>query len=281
MEEVMTGTPARLLGAFVLFGALAFVSSVSARADDAPDVKLQTLVAGAQRSPEAKARDPFRHPYEVLHFFGLAEDQTVVEIWPGGAGFWTEMLAPYLHDKGIYYAAVGEDTTDEARKANATFAAKLAAHPEIYGKVVVTTFAGDRHEIAPAGSADLVVTFRNLHNWMADHDAEAAFRTFYKALKPGGILGVEDHRGRTDQPQDPNAKSGYVRQDYAIALAEAAGFKFAGSSEVNANPKDSKDYPAGVWTLPPTFRLGDTDRAKYEAIGESDRFVLKFVKPKG
>ena len=178
----MTGTPARLLGAFVLFGALAFVSSVSARADDASDVKLQTLVAGAQRSPEAKARDPFRHPYEVLHFFGLAEDQTVVEIWPGGAGFWTEILAPYLHDKGIYYAAVGEDTTDEARKANATFAAKLAAHPEIYGKVVVITFAGERHEIAPAGSADLVVTFRNLHNWMADHDAEAAFRTFYKAL---------------------------------------------------------------------------------------------------
>jgi len=204
----------------------------------------------------------------------------VVEIWPGGTGFWTEILAPYLHDKGTYYAAVSEGTSDEARKGNTTFAAKLAAHPEIYGKVIVTTFAGDRHEIAPAGSADLIVTFRNLHNWMADHDAEAAFRAFYTALKPGGILGIEDHRGLATAAQDPEAKSGYVRQDYAIALVEAAGFKFLGSSEVNANPRDTKDYPAGVWALPPTYRLGDVDRAKYQAIGESDRFVLKFVKPK-
>jgi len=273
--------PVGMLRAFVAFGLLVCLPGFSARADDVPDQKLQQLVAGTQRAPEAKARDPFRHPYELLHFFGLAEDQTVVEIWPGGAGFWTEILAPYLHDKGTYYAAEGEETSDEARKANAAFAAKLAAHPDIYSKVIVTQFGGDRHDIAPAGSADLVVTFRNLHNWMADHDAEAAFRTFYKALKPGGVLGIEDHRGRTDQPQDPDAKSGYVRQDYAIALAESAGFRFAGSSEVNANPKDSKDYPAGVWTLPPTFRLGDTDRAKYQAIGESDRFVLKFVKPNG
>ena len=145
--------------------------------------------------------------------------------------------------------------------------------------MLTSEFAGDRHDIAPPGSADLVVTFRNIHNWMARGEAEAAFRSFYKALKPGGVLGVEEHRGRTDQPQDPAAKSGYVRQDYAIALAEGAGFKFVASSEVNANPKDTKDYPAGVWTLPPTLRLGDRDRAKYEAIGESDRFVLKFVKP--
>jgi predicted methyltransferase len=273
--------PVGVFRALIAFGLLVCLPGLSAHAGDASDPKLQQLVAGDQRSPEAKVRDPFRHPYEVLNFFGLAEDQTVVEIWPGGAGFWTEILAPYLHDKGTYYAAGSDGSSEEGRKGNAAFAAKLAAHPDIYGKVIVTQFGGDRHEIAPAGSADLVVTFRNLHNWMADHDAEAAFRTFYKALKPGGILGIEDHRGRTDQPQDPAAKSGYVRQDYAIALAESAGFKFAGSSEVNANPKDSKDYPAGVWTLPPTFRLGDTDRAKYEAIGESDRFVLKFVKPKG
>jgi predicted methyltransferase len=204
----------------------------------------------------------------------------VVEIWPGGAGFWTEILAPYLHDKGTYYAAVEESAASkESADANAAFAAKLAADPAIYGKVIVTEFGGDRHAIAPDGTVDLIVTFRNLHNWLADHEAEAAFRTFYKALKPGGILGIEDHRGRIDQPQDPEAKTGYVRQDYAIALAEAAGFKFVGSSEVNANPKDTKDYTAGVWTLPPTLRLGDTDRAKYEAIGESDRFVLKFQKP--
>jgi predicted methyltransferase len=267
----------RILG---VLGMLACLAGRPALADDAPDLKLQQIVAGPQRSPELKARDGARHPYEELHFFGLAENQTVVEIWPGGAGFWTEILAPYLHDKGTYYAAEGEGTTEEGRKANAAFAAKLAAHPETYGKVIVTQFKGDRHEIAPAGSADLVVTFRNLHNWLADHEGEAAFRAFYKALKPGGILGVEAHRGRTDQPQDPDAKSGYVREDYAIALAESVGFKFVASSEVNANPKDTKDYPAGVWTLPPTFRLRDTDRAKYQAIGESDRFVVKFVKPK-
>jgi predicted methyltransferase len=269
------------LGALLSVAAVLCLASLAAAAGDPSDARLDALVAGPQRNPEAKARDPFRHPAEVLHFFGLADNQTVVEIWPGGAGFWTEILAPYLHDRGTYYAAVSEENSDEARKANAAFAAKLAAHPEIYGKVIVTTFGGDRHEIAPAGSADLIVTFRNLHNWMADHDAEAAFRAFFKALKPGGVLGIEDHRGRTDQPQDPEAKSGYVRQDYAIALAQAAGFKLAGASEVNANPKDTKDYPAGVWTLPPTYRLGATDRAKYEAIGESDRFVLKFVKPAG
>src|SRR5689334_11214635 len=135
----------RKLRALAIFAALICLSGSSAGADDTPDAKLQELVAGAQRAPEAKARDPFRHPYEILHFFGLADDQTVVEIWPGGAGFWTEILAPYLHDKGTYYAATGEGTTEEGRKANATFAAKLAAHPELYGKVIVTQFRADRH----------------------------------------------------------------------------------------------------------------------------------------
>jgi predicted methyltransferase len=273
------GMSLRLLAAALALLALAAQPVI---AEDAPDTRLQELVAGPQRNPAAAARDQFRHPYDVLHFFGLADNQTVVEIWPGGAGFWTELLAPYLRDKGHYYAAVFEDKADspeELRKGNAAFAAKLAADPALYGKVTTTTFAADRFDIAPPGTADLVVTFRNVHNWMTAHEAEAAFRAFYKALKPGGVLGVEEHRGRTDQPQDPDAKSGYVREDYAIALAEGAGFKLAGRSEVNANPKDTKDYPAGVWTLPPVFRLGDTDRAKYEAIGESDRFVLKFVKP--
>jgi predicted methyltransferase len=217
----------------------------------------------------------------VLHFFGLTDHMTVVEIWPGGSGYWTEILAPYLHDHGQYYAALDETqgVSEEALKSNATFAAKMAATPAIYDRVKSTEFGGDRHDIAPPGSADMVVTFRNVHNWLAKHEGEAAFRTFYKALKPGGILGIEEHRGRTDVPQDPEAKSGYVRQDYAIKLAESVGFTFVGSSEVNANPRDTKDYPAGVWTLPPVFRLGATDRAKYEAIGESDRFVLKFVKP--
>lgn len=252
----------------------------SARADDV-DGKLRMLVGGPQRSAAATARDSFRHPYEVLHFFGLRDNMTVVEISPGAAAYWTEILAPYLRDRGAYYAAAGERTgaSEETQKSNAGFAAKLAADPANYGKVLVTEFGGDRHDIAPPGTADLVVTFRNIHNWMARGEAEAAFRSFYKALKPGGILGVEEHRARTDQPQDAAAKTGYVRQDYAIALAEGAGFKFLASSEINANAKDTKDYPAGVWTLPPTLRLGEQDRAKYEAIGESDRFVLKFIKP--
>src|SRR5258708_34369889 len=180
--------PVGVFRALVAFGVLVCLPGLSAGAGDAPDAKLQQLVAGAQRSPQATVRDPFRHPFEVLPFFGLAEDQTVVEIWPGGAGFWTEILAPYLHDKGAYYAAEGEGTSDEARKANATFAAKLAAHPDIYGKVIVTEFGGDSHENAPAGSAHLVVTFRNLHNWLSGHDGEAAIRPFYQPLKPRGML---------------------------------------------------------------------------------------------
>jgi predicted methyltransferase len=252
-----------------------------AAAADAPDAKLHALVDGPQRTPSFVARDQFRHPYDVLHFFGLKDDMTVVEIWPGGAGFWTEILAPYLHDHGQYYAALDEvaGASEGALKSNAAFAAKMAANPTIYGRVKTTEFAADRHDIASPGTADMVVTFRNVHNWMASHDDTAAFACFFKALKPGGILGVEEHRGLTNVPQDPEAKSGYVREDYVIALAEKAGFKFVASSDVNANPKDTKDYAAGVWALAPTFRLGQVDRAKYEAIGESDRMVLKFVKP--
>jgi len=271
-----------------LFATLALVAIIGAaasgqsvRAEDAPDAKLQALVAGPQRTPALAARDGSRHPYEVLHFFGLKDTMTVVEIWPGGAGYWTEILAPYLHDHGAYYAALDEaaNASAEAQKSNAAFAAKVAADPTLYDRVKTTEFAADRHEIAPPGSADLVVTFRNVHNWMAAHEDAAAFRAFFKALKPGGILGLEEHRGLASLPQDPVAKSGYVREDYAIALAEAAGFKLLAKSEVNANPRDTKDYAAGVWTLPPVFRLGQVDRAKYEAIGESDRMVLTFVKP--
>ena len=170
-------------------------------------------------------------------------------------------------------------TSEEAIKDNAGFKAKVAADPASYDKVEISEFAADRHEIAPAGTADFVLTFRNLHNWMARGETAAALITFYTALKPGGILGVVDHRGSDAVPQDPLAKSGYVRQDAAIQLIEAAGFKFVGASEANANPKDTKDYSVGVWALPPTYRLKDQDRDKYAAIGESDRFTLKFMKP--
>jgi predicted methyltransferase len=249
-------------------------------AQPGPDlVKLRPLVDNAQRDAKNSARDKYRHPFEVLSFFGVSPDATVLEIDPGAAGYWTEILAPYLKDRGRYIAGDPPATTTEAKTGAEAFAAKLAADPSAYAKAEVAEFdPGLKDPVAP-GAVDVVLTFRNIHNWMAKGTAEAAFRAFYKMLKPGGVLGVEEHRGRDDQPQDPLAKSGYVRQDYAIQLAEAAGFKLAGVSEVNANPKDTKDYPAGVWTLPPTFRLKEQDHDKYAAIGESDRFVLKFVKP--
>jgi predicted methyltransferase len=238
-----------------------------------PDPALAAVIAGPQRSEANKARDRYRHPLEVLAFFGLRADSAVVEIMPGKAGYWVEILAPYLKGHGSYTAS------GSAERDIAPLKARIAERPDLFGKTVMTEFTGGDQDLAPEGSSDFVLTFRNVHNWMRAGTADAAFQAFYRALKPGGILGVEEHRGLADQPQDPQAKSGYVRQDYVIALAEKAGFKLLASSEVNANPKDTKDYPQGVWTLPPTYRLGDQDRAKYEAIGESDRFVLKFQKP--
>jgi len=247
------------------------------------DTALAQAIASPQRSSDFTARDIARKPYEVLTFFGVRPDATVVEISPGRKGYWTEILAPYLRDRGRYLAAQYPLDAPDGRPYwsayHREFAAGLAADPARYGKVVMTTFGKGHYDIAPPGSADFVLTFRNTHNWMQDGYAEAAFAAFFRALKPGGVLGVEGHRGRADQPQDPRAASGYIREDHAIALARAAGFEFVASSEVLANPRDTKDYPSGVWTLPPTLRLGEVDRAKYLAIGESDKFLLKFRKP--
>jgi predicted methyltransferase len=249
------------------------------QAHAAPDAALGKAVSGSWRTQSLIARDAARHPAEELAFFGIKPDMTVVEIWPSG-GYWTEMLGPYLHDHGTYYAAtVPRTASARAAKAVDTFQAKLDANKAIYGNVKLSEFGQGLSNIAPDGSADLIVTFRNLHNWVGDGWAYQALVTFYKALKPGGILGIEDHRGSDAKPQDPKAGSGYLRQDYAIALAKKAGFELVGSSEIDANPKDTKDYPEGVWTLPPDLTLGDKDRAKYIAIGEADNFVLKFRKP--
>jgi len=231
---------------------------------------IDAALAGTHRSDANKARDQYRHPKETLVFFGLKPDMTVVELWAGG-GWYTEVLAPVLKDKGTYYTAQAS--------ANAKFQEKLAANPALYGKVKTSVLAPGSTDIAPAGSADLVLTFRNIHNWMGRDFATEAFGAAFRALKPGGILGVVEHRGNPAVPQDPKAGNGYVNEDYAIKMIEAAGFKLLARSEVNANPKDTKDYEKGVWTLPPTYTLGDTDRAKYAAIGESDRFTLKFQKP--
>ena len=240
---------------------------------------LARLLASPQRTPANVARDRFRHPLETLEFFGIRPDSAVVEILPGSSGYYLEILAPYLKDHGRYIAANRDALAPPPYLADQQkLLARLATEPGLYRKVVVTEFNADLHAIAPPGSADFVLTFRNLHNWMQRNEAEGALRAFRKALKPGGVLSVVDHRGRSDLPQEAQTKNGYVREDVAIALIEQAGFKLVGKSEINANPKDTKDYPEGVWTLPPTYRLKDQDRAKYAAIGESDRFTLKFVK---
>ena len=266
-------TRRRLVG-----GALAtpFLSRLALADDD----RLRRLVESSDRSAGNRARDPYRHPLETLTFLGVKETSSVVEILPGGSGYWTEILGPYLRDKGRYIAANAPKETDsgEMQRENAAFLAKMAGAPALYDKVQVSEFKADRYAIAPVGSADFVLTFRNIHNWMAAGETSQCFAAFHKALKPGGILGIEEHRGSPDQPRDPLAKSGYVRQDVAIAFAEAAGFRLLASSEINANPRDSKDYSVGVWALPPTFRLKEQDREKYAAIGESDRFLLKFQK---
>ncbi|MGA7873218.1 MAG: hypothetical protein WCA22_20195 [Candidatus Binatus sp.] len=260
------------LSLFVLLALSIAAISPTQSASAADDTSaLQAAIAGPQRSEANKARDKYRHPLETLTFFGIQPDMTVVEISPG-AGWYTEILAPFLRDHGKLYEAVG------AGPGAKTFEDKLKADPAVYRQVIVTTLQPPAQtEIAPPDSADMVLTFRNVHDWLPRGTTEDYFKAFYRALKPGGILGITDHRADQSQPQDPNAKSGYVRQDYMIKLAEQAGFKLAGTSEINANPKDLRDHP--VWYLPPTLRQGETDRAKYLAIGESDRMTLKFIKP--
>jgi predicted methyltransferase len=258
------------------FGLLASGCATQRGGDSALD---QTLAA-SHRSAESRARDASRHPRETLRFFGLRPDMTVVEVWPGG-GWYTEILAPVLREHGRLYAAhLDPGSSEYARRTVEGFRGKLAAHPELYDKVVVTTLAAPpaKSEIAPPGSADLVVTFRNLHNWMMFGWQREAFAAMHAALKPGGVLGVVEHRGDPRRPQDPKAASGYVQEQSAIELIESTGFKLVGRSEVNANPRDTKDYEKGVWALPPTFAAGAADRTRYAAIGESDRFTLKFVK---
>jgi predicted methyltransferase len=247
----------------------------------APSRTLDDILAGDHRSPENKARDRYRHPKETLEFFGLEPESSVIEIWPAN-GWYTEILAPYLREKGRYIAAGWdpEAKPEFIRAGVRAYREKLDSRPDLYSKVeVVVLSPPEKTEMVPAESVDMVLTFRNIHNWMASGQAETMFAAMYRALKPGGVLGVVEHRASADQPQDPKAKSGYVREDYAIALAEQAGFALEAAAEINANPQDTKDYKGGVWTLPPTLREGDKDREKYLAIGESDRFTLRFRKP--
>ena len=257
------------------------IASLAAHAEEmqSQDERLKEVVAGNHRSEENKARDKYRHPVETLTFFGIKPDMTVVEIYPG-RGWYTEILAPYLKDGGTFYAAQRPSDPSYApgQRALEAFDQKMKDAPEIYGEVKRSTLTKEG-EIALAEPVDLIVTFRNTHSLMRAGTENEAFAAMYKALKPGGVLGVVQHRGDPSREQDPKGGKGYVNEDYVIALAEKAGFELAEKSEINANPKDTKDYAKGVWTLPPSLRLGDEDREKYMAIGESDRMTLKFVKP--
>lgn len=264
-----------ILAAVVAAGLAA--CATQAHSDDA----LKAAIASKDRTPANVTRDAARHPYETLSFFGIKPTMTVVELSPGG-GWYTEILAPYLRDKGTYIAG-GESPSSAnpgAKRAADNFTKRLEGKPEMYGKVQRGVFevSTGSFNIAPAGSADMVLTFRNLHNWMGagDEKLTAIFKGVHTALKPGGVFGVVDHRLPAARPAD--LKSGYLHEAAVIKLIEANGFKLAAKSEVNANPKDTADYEKGVWTLPPVLANKEVDREKYMAIGESDRMTLKFVK---
>lgn len=248
-------------------------------------IDVESVITSDHRA-ESASRDQYRHPAETLKFFGVEEDMTVVEIWPGGKGWYSEILAPFLKDQGKLYAAHfnADSTSQFYRSSREKFTEKLKASPELYENVILTSFNPPEYvDIAPPGSADRVLTFRNVHNWYMRGGGDArvlsAFQAFYQALKPGGKLGVVEHRLADERPLSDQEASGYMRQDYVQSMAEKAGFVFIAESNINRNPKDSTDHPKGVWTLPPSLRLGEHKRDHYLAIGESDRMTLLFQKP--
>jgi len=267
-----------LLSTTILTAALTACGSTASDKTVASMAALDAAVAGEHRSDKNKSRDQYRNPKETLAFFGFTSDMTVVEITPGG-GWYTEVLAPALKGTGKLYGAHYPDTgTDNYYSKSRQRLEKKLASNEVFSEVVLTDFTPKvASDLAPAGSADLVLTFRNLHNWGEEGMAQV-FKDAYKALKKGGVMGVVEHRMPESQSWAENKRSGYVPEKMAIKYALAAGFTLAASSDVNANPKDTADHPRGVWTLPPVLRLGDENKAKYLAIGESDRMTLKFVK---
>ena len=248
-------------------------------ASDFTAAQLDEVLAGNWRSAANRARDVDRHPKATLQFFGVRPDQTLIEITPGG-GWYSEILAPLLNDNGHYIAAVTAPRSgDEARRDDSALQRKFAADPAHYGHAKTVEFDPRAPVFGAPGSADMVLTFRNVHNWAVADTAPAMFKAFFAVLRPGGVLGVVEHRAADGATLATVKDSGYLPTAYVVKLATDAGFVPDGSSEINANPKDTRDYAKGVWTLPPTFALGQKDRAKYQAIGESDRMTLRFVKP--
>jgi predicted methyltransferase len=241
----------------------------------------QAALEGEQRSAENKARDEWRHPRQTLEFFGLEKGMNVLEVSPGG-GWYTEILAPLVREPGTLYAAHYALNPDHGyyRRSLGGFLQKIGGNDDLYGRVVVTQFQPPfAPDAAPAGSIDLALTFRNMHGWVRADNAGEMLAAIYRALKPGGVLGVVQHRAPAGTSLETMKKSGYLTEQAVIDLAAAAGFELVEKSDINANPRDTADHPEGVWTLPPVLRLGDVDRDKYLAIGESDRMTLKFVKP--
>ncbi len=259
-------------------------------ADSAADLdssnvaRLDSALAGDWRSAENRARDQYRHPRETLAFFGVRPEQTVIEITPGSGAWYAEVLAPYLRDNGRYIAAMVDPASvaegrgrDYQTSQRDGLQARFDAAPAQFDRARMVSYDPKAPRFGPSNSADVVLTFRNVHNWRSSGQAEAMFKGFYDVLRPGGVLGVVEHRAKADVPADD--RSGYVGTAQVIALAQAAGFRVDGSSEVNANPKDTRDHADGVWMLPPANRHAPADAAKYAAIGESDRMTLRFVKP--
>ena len=248
--------------------------------DPQMEAKLVKVIGWPHRSPQNTARDIYRHPKETLSFFGIQQHMVVVEITPGN-GWYAEILAPLMKNAGRYVAAIWDESVagqpDYRARLNRELEAKFRAQRKHYGRAEVRRFNPSAPNFGPPASADMVLSFRNAHNWVSEGTAPAYFKAFAAVLKPGGVLGIVDHRAPAGEPTD--GKSGYVTEEQIIDLALAAGFILAEKSEINANEKDTKDHPEGVWTLPPTLALGDVDKDKYLAIGESDRMTLKFLKP--
>lgn len=260
--------------AFLIFSAA--TSTFAHKAD-----KLTEIITGKHRTQSNIVRDIYRHPLETLQFFGIKDNMSVVEISPGG-GWYTEILAPYLKDNGQYIAAGydPESSVPYYKKNAVKFQKKLKANPELYGKTQLTIMQPpEKMDFAKENSADMILSFRNSHGWHSRGHSEAVYTAIFKALKFGGIFGLVQHRAGHFHPKDTSGKMGYLKQSEVIKLAEKVGFKLIGKSDINANPKDKRDYEKGVWALPPVYRLKDKDKEKYRAIGESDRMTLKFVKP--
>lgn len=265
----------------VLFSATTVTMSLASSVH-AEDLALKAAVAAPSRAKQNMVRDTARHPYETLSFFGIKPTMTVVELLPEG-GWYTEILAPYLREHGNLIGAGDPLTEDNEGFYTRLFKKLLDSNPAVYDKVKMGVFQPSKKnfDFAKDGSVDMVLTFRNVHNWVTPDNADvrAAFKAVFASLKSGGVFGVVDHRRPADKHQAKRVDSGYIHEAYVIKLAEEAGFKLAAKSEINANPKDGADYEYGVWSLPPSLSNGNYNRDKYLAIGESDRMTLKFVKP--